>query len=230
MDFVYLCKSGENEELRYSIRSVISSFPNAKIWLVGGKPDWYIGDYIQVAQDKTIYTNVVNNLKAVCESKEINNKFILMNDDFFIVNKIKKINYLNGGLLSDKILFYKEVTKDSSYITRLSDTHNRLKKYNIQDPLNYELHVPFPIEKDKLKKIMERDFRFLWRSVYGNKFSVGGKTIKDVKVYDGGGLMKKSFDYENNKTDFLSSTDTSFIKIKPMLEELFPDKTKYETI
>ena len=48
MDFVYICKEGVNEELKYSIRSVVESFPESNIWVVGGKPDWYTGNYIQV--------------------------------------------------------------------------------------------------------------------------------------------------------------------------------------
>ena len=93
MDFVYLCKTGENEELRYSIRSVLNSFPKAKIWVVGGKPKWYVGNYVEVIQDRNLYTNIYNNLVAICKSNQISNKFILMNDDFFIVNKVSKINY-----------------------------------------------------------------------------------------------------------------------------------------
>ena len=38
MNFIYICRVGENEELRYSIRSVLNSFPEANIWVIGGKP------------------------------------------------------------------------------------------------------------------------------------------------------------------------------------------------
>ena len=229
MDFVYICRSGNNEELRYSIRSVIDNFPNAKVWVVGGKPDWYIGNYIEVDQSLNQYTNAINNLKAICNSKEIKESFILMNDDFFIMEKIKKIKYFYGGLLEDKITEYKEMVKESSYIVKLSETNNRLKKYKIEKPIDYELHIPFPMEKNKLKVILEKDYRFLWRSIYGNIYSVGGSQIKDVKIYNSGGLIKKSFDYENNKTIFLSTTEESFLKIFEILKEKFPNASKYET-
>jgi len=48
MDFVYICKDGVNEELKYSIRSVVESFPETNIWVVGGKPDWYTGRDISI--------------------------------------------------------------------------------------------------------------------------------------------------------------------------------------
>jgi hypothetical protein len=228
MDFVYICRNGDNQELRYSIRSVVNSFPDSRIWLVGGMPDWYCGDYITVNQDKNTYTNAFNNLKAISESLEISDSFVLMNDDFFIINKIDKIEYFYNGTLLDKITKYKELLGGSGYITKLIKTFNRLKKSNTASPIDYELHIPFPMEKDKLKTILNRDSGFLHRSIYGNKFNVGGSQIEDVKVYISGGLVKKSFDYINKKSDFLSTTDDSFILVEPMLKDLFPNKTKYE--
>lgn len=228
MDFVYTCRDGENEELRYSIRSVLSSFPNANIWLFGGKPDWYSGNYVMVDQARNSHVNQLANFLAACNHEEVTDNFILMNDDFFIVNKIKEIDYFHGGLLEDKVNLYYDLTGDTVYVRRLMQTLDRLIKYKIDSPLDYELHIPFPVEKDKFKSILEKDGRFNWRSIYGNKFKVGGNLTLDVKVYDSGNLMKKSFDHLNNKSNFLSSLDSSFAKLEPILKELFPDKTHYE--
>jgi hypothetical protein len=228
MDFVYICRYGKNEELRYSIRSVLNSFPDSNIWVVGGRPDWYCGNYIEVSQDKNTYTNAMNNLKAICNSMEIDEDFIIMNDDFFIVNKISDIKYFYGGTLLEKISLYKELTGSSSYIDRLVTTFNKLKRYNIEQPLDYELHVPFPVNKKNLHKILNKNDKLLYRSFYGNMFNIGGLKIKDVKIYDRTGLTKKSFDYKNIDTDFLSTTDTSFNNIEPMLKEKFPNKSHCE--
>ena len=88
-DFVYICKSGENHELKYSIRSVIKYFPNANIWVVGGKPNWYIGNYIELKQSGAKYKNAYENLKLISNSDQISNDFYLMNDDFYIIKDIK---------------------------------------------------------------------------------------------------------------------------------------------
>jgi hypothetical protein len=69
----------------------MNSFPEAKVWLVGGKPDWYSGNFIEVDQKHHKYANAINNLQALCNSEEISNNFILMNDDFFIIKPIKKL-------------------------------------------------------------------------------------------------------------------------------------------
>jgi hypothetical protein len=71
--------------------------------------------------------------------------------------------------------------------------------------------------------------RTQWRSAYGNIFSVGGTEIQDVKVYASGDLLELSYDIENLKNDYISTDDTSFIKVKEaLLEDLFKDKSKYE--
>lgn len=228
MDFVYTCRDGENEELRYSIRSVVKNYEDANIWVVGGKPDWYVGNYIPVKQASNSHTNQFHNLLTACNSDQISNNFILMNDDFFIINKIKNIDHFYGGLLKDKINLYMDLTGDTIYVRRLVQTLDRLNKYGIDDPLDYELHVPFPVEKDKFKMVLEKDGRFNWRSIYGNKFNVGGKQTVDVKVYDSGNLQKKSFDYKNIKSDFLSSLDESFVELEPLLKKIFKKRTKYE--
>jgi len=228
MDFVYGCREGDNEELRYSIRSVLNSFPEANIWLAGGRPSWYIGNYIKVDQISNAHKNQLNNFKSACESQDIDENFILMNDDFFITNKIESIGYFYGDSLQNKVDIYYQLVGDNSYVTRLMQTNSRLIKYGIREPLDYEMHIPFPVEKSKLKSILEKDGRFNWRSMYGNLFSVGGTKMNDVKVYHSGALMKKSFDYKNNQSDFLSSLDESFTILQPTLENLFPNPTKHE--
>ena len=90
MDLVYICRSGDNEELRYSIRSMVANVPHDNLWVVGGKPSWYIGKHIPVKQSDDKYDNARNNLKAIVESSEISDRFILVNDDFYVTKPIKK--------------------------------------------------------------------------------------------------------------------------------------------
>lgn len=229
MDFVYICKDGDNEELRYSIRSVMASFPDAKVWVVGGKPSWYKGNFIFVQQKSAKYINAVNNLKAICSSPDISEEFVLMNDDFYIIEKIESIETFNGGLLLDKINLYKQITKQSGYISKLEKTLNKLSDLGIASAFDYELHVPMVMEKQKLKVVLHHGSEFLWRSMYGNLFSVGGTEMTDVKVYIDGPLTAKSYDIKNKIHKYLSSTDTSFPMLYTIiLKQLFKTKSIYE--
>jgi hypothetical protein len=230
MDFVYICRSGENEELRYSIRSVLHSFPDAKVWLIGGKPDWYKGNYVSVEQNHNKYTNAINNLTTLCKTEQISNSFILMNDDFFIIKKIDKIDYSHGGLLSGKIDKYVKITGSSLYIKKLIQTNTRLSERGINKPLDYELHTPMPMERDKLLTIIKKYPSCLWRSMYGNIFQVGGLQMQDVKVYTNRRHLSRSNEITEHSI-FLSTEDQAFegIKIK-ILNNLFLEPSAYEIL
>jgi hypothetical protein len=229
MDFVYICKDGDNEELRYSVRSVMASFPDAKVWLVGGRPSWYTGNFIFIQQRSAKYINAVNNLKAICSSEDISEEFVLMNDDFYIIEKINSVGTFHGGLLLDKINTYKSITQQSGYISKLEKTFDKLTNLGMASPLDYELHVPMIMEKEKLKTVLKHGSEFLWRSMYGNIFDLGGEEMVDVKVYIDGPLVAKSYEIRNKEHKYLSSTDTSFQMLySTILKELFKSKSIYE--
>jgi hypothetical protein len=229
MDFVYICKEGINEELKYSIRSVIESFPDSNIWVVGGKPDWYVGNYINVEQKESKYRNAVENLKTISTSDQISESFVLMNDDFYIIKKIDKIENFHGGYLLNKINLYQKLNGNSQYTRKLSGTYKKLKALGFENPLDYELHVPMIMEKEKLKIILELIDQFLWRSIYGNKFEVGGTEMQDVKVYTSGPLVLKSYNLNIDSHTYLSSADSSFNNIfNKILKDKFNKKTKFE--
>jgi hypothetical protein len=228
VDLVYICRSGDNEELRYSIRSAVKNLKFDNLWVVGGKPSWYVGNHLEVIQNKSKYTNARNNLRAICNSQEISESFILMNDDFYIINRVSDVPYMHGGLLADKIKKYEDLTGNTRYVLMLKRTVSSLSRRIIKkDVLDYELHVPMVMEKEKLLAIIERPD--LWRSRYGNTFNVGGIEMDDVKVYSFGALAKKSYDINNLKYDYLSSNSDSFEMIKDkILSVSFPDKVVYE--
>jgi hypothetical protein len=228
MDLVYICRDGENEEIRYSIRSAVNNLPHDKIWVVGGKPDWYTGNYIKVDQGRAKYTNARNSLKAICDSEEISESFILMNDDFYIINKVESVPYMYAGTLDDKIKQREDIFNGNTYTTLLRNTLGYLSRKKINVALDYELHVPMVMEKRKLSKVLK--LSGLWRSVYGNVFNVGGVKIRDVKVYDKKDKFYiNSYDINNLELDYLSSNDDSFETVKTLiLEERFPFKTTYE--
>jgi hypothetical protein len=228
MDIVYICRDGDNEELRYSIRSVVKNLSHDKIWVVGGKPDWYTGNYIKVNQSRSKYINARNNLKAICNEAQISDSFVLMNDDFYIINRVSSIPYMYAGTLSDRIKEREELFTGNSYTNLLRQTLGSLLSKRKTVILDYELHVPMIMEKNKLKKVLM--FSGLWRSVYGNIFNVGGIKIKDVKVYEKTNkFYANGYDINNLKYDYLSSSDESFEELKKLiLDKRFKIKSDYE--
>jgi hypothetical protein len=225
--FVYICRAGDNEELRYSIRSVIKYFPNAKIWVVGEPPEWYDGDYIKIKQDGSKYANAFKNMRSIISSSKIPEEFVMMNDDFYIIKDPKAIEYFYEGTLQEKHDNYFDAYQNSTYTSKIGDTLFKLKKLGYSNPLSYELHVPFPVEKWKLARAIKHD-GLLWRSIYGNMFDVGGTLMNDVKVYS---TSKMNFKKNNSDNDscYMSTDDTSFLSVyATKLSKMFPKKTIYE--
>jgi len=227
LDYVYVCRDGDNEELRYSLRSLVKNAPKGNVWVVGGKPDWYKGNFIPVKNAHNKFENIKNCMKVVAETKEISDDFVSMHDDFFIVKKINKFEIYHGGYLEDRVSEYNLLSPNSYYTRLLANTHKRLKKMKYKNPLDYDIHVPITMNKDNLKISLSQPY--LERSMYGNMFDIGGIKREDVKVYFNGSLMERSYDYLSNSSEYISTTDRSFNDLKKdLLEDMFPDATIYE--
>ena len=85
MDIVYFARGEENEELRYSIRSVCKNFafPVNKLVIVGTKPSYITPDlFIKLDPKINKYANVRMAIEKVLDDDRISEDFILMNDDF----------------------------------------------------------------------------------------------------------------------------------------------------
>jgi hypothetical protein len=224
MDCVYICRPGENEELRYSIRSIVKNLPYDHLWLAGYKPSWYTGNFFSVANTTTKYENIRLTLKTITENNKISDDFILMNDDFFVIKPVDNIETFHGGLLIDKINRYKELVGPNRYVSLLNKTYKFLINQGIENPLDYDIHTPMPMNKEKLSKIIDK--RHFPRSLYGNIFNVGGSLITDVKVYPENSLLKN-----NNYIDcpYISTEDGSFEGLyNSLLSQMFVNKTEYE--
>ncbi len=224
MDCVYICRPGDNEELRYSIRSVVKNLSYDNLWLVGYKPSWYIGNFISVPNTTTKFENIRLALKAAAQNNEISDDFILMNDDFFVIKPVKNVETLHGGLLIDKINRYKEMVQINRYISLLQKTNTFLIKSGIEGALDYDIHTPMVFNKEKLLKIVDR--RHFPRSLYGNLFNIGGTLTKDVKVYANNSLLKSEI---NNDSPYISTQDNSFEDLyNDLLKDMFVSPSKYE--
>lgn len=219
MDCVYICRPGDNEELKYSIRSVVKNLTHNNIWLVGYKPEWYIGNYIQV-EDKSIkFENIRKCLSVVTEIGGISDNFTLMNDDFYLIKPMGIVPTYHGGYLDDKIARYIAQFGSTKYTRILADASKQLKKRGIERPLDYDIHTPMIMNKEHLKEVIE--LGMAPRSMYGNVFSIGGIEIKDVKLYK-----------HNNEIDYssgiISTEDRSLRLVENMLKDLFSEPTDYE--
>ncbi len=228
MNFVYLCRHGENEELRYSIRSVVKNTVNPQIWLIGGKPSWYTGNFIKSDQSKDKYENILNSLNTIINCDNIPDDFILMNDDFYIIKPIDKIKAYHGGDFKKKVEIFSENAKSSYYTSLLQNTKKQLQDAGIENPLDYAIHVPIELNKQKLSTVIKPKISI--RTMYGNLFKLGGTQIDDVKFH-----RKATRKWAKNPSldtidfEYLSTNDESFIEVyETILKDMFKEPYQYE--
>lgn len=224
MDYVYICRHGDNEELRYSLRSIEKNMPAGDVWVFGYRPDWYIGNFIKVEDSGGKFDNIKNCILHIVENKDISDNFILMNDDFFALKKIQNFKNYNGGFLENKIKKYKELRMSPKYIKLLELTLKQLKNRGIDNPIDYDIHTPMSMNKKILKDCI--DFAYFPRSTYGNFAKVDSLEISDVKIYSKNKTSKLS---DILSHDFISTEDSSFILLKKtILANMFTEPSRFE--
>jgi hypothetical protein len=197
--------------------------------VVGGKPDWYTGDYIYVEQTGLGHPNVWKQLEVICKTEEISDDFVLMNDDFFTVKKLDTVEYFYSGTIAEVLGNYSDSGQTNYGYQRLfNKTQTYLNRRGIGNPLDYELHVPMPMNKAKLLEVLNH--KTLHRSTYGNVYGVGGTKTYDVKVYSNTELKGKFHDLVKEDLKYISSHDSNFDFILDfVLKDMFPDPSHCES-
>lgn len=231
MDIVYFCKDAKtNEELTYSIRSVVANFPHDKIWIYGGCPENIKTDnYVHITQvGPTKWDKVRKMYQAAVNNPGISDDFFLFNDDFFIMQPLEFMPVLYRATLPEHILEIemKHGDRPSEYTKLLRTTYRNLLPYT-EDVLSYELHIPFLFNKARLKKIMDKfPSIHATRTLYGNYFKIGGDRMSDVKVY---GTAPRN---NVNTSTFLSTDDSAWkndkYSVATRVRNSFPQKSDYE--
>lgn len=228
LDIVYFVRDGRfNEEFRYSLRSVCKNMPYRRIWVFGGCPKTITPDIrVRVAQKgKTKWDKVRTMFRMAAENKEITDDFILFNDDFFIMKPMGKIVPLYRCSLDEHIEILDKAYKNSSYSGIVKEVRDELKK-KVDNPLSYELHVPFVFNKKKLLKLIDKyPDQHCTRTLYGNLYKIGGEKSNDVKVFS----LRPPFDYKDSA---MLSTEDGVVNVNNdiwrFIKKSFPTRCKYE--
>ena len=205
MDIVYFVKDAQtNNELRYSIRSVVKNMPYKRIWIFGGCPYNITPDvHVRAEQNgHSKWENVHNMYQLACSNKELTDNFIMFNDDFYIMQPMSKIIPMYRCTLDEHIALLEAKFAHSNNYTKILRRCNEELKELGKSRLSYELHVPFIFNKHKLEKLINRfPKQNCTRTLYGNLYSIGGVQSNDVKIFS----PKPDFDYKNSP--LLSSED-----------------------
>jgi hypothetical protein len=229
LDVLYIVRPGDdNEELRYSLRSLAANLPHSRVFIAGYCPrfvDREAVHYIPVAppSNRSRFTSSTLNTLAGLEDERMGTHAILMHDDFFVMRPIPAVPILNRGPVS---VVQRTSGAAGAYAAGMRVTRAILKSAGFPDPLSYELHVPMIVNAAQMAGLIRRNLevRALHkRTLYGNLTHMGGRTIPDVKVHG----KNDPFDRE---ATFLSTNDGSFKRgaVGAWIRSRFPDPCRYE--
>lgn len=209
----YIKTRDKGQELQYSLRSLknITNF-NGEVTVVGDCEKWF--QNINHIRLRRIHGNPYGDQVAKLQHAafQMPDKFIINMDDVYITEPIE-VKFPNRGILtSDNKNYYRR--------TKLN-TIELLKEHGVNEPLNYEVHAPYLVEKDKLIQTFDiilkspNRGKLQWRSIYGNLFNPETEYMEDKKSYDG--RLKQG-----------SIISTQFYTSE--LDRLFPEPSIYETV
>lgn len=184
MDVLYYIGDGSshhNLELRLSLRTLEKHFNADKVWIVGNRPEFLQNvEYLWVEDKGKWYQNAVTKTVAAIQAG-ISDKFLLMNDDFFLTKDIdENYPYYHRGNIS--------LEPQNDYQKVISNTRKYLEA--IGKPYkHYGVHCPMVIDKNKYMSLSDLFGKpYSIRCLYGNMFCKGtltkdnkGDTFKDSK-------------------------------------------------
>lgn len=232
MDILYILGRGskhDDMELRLSLRCLEKNARGVdRVFIVGNCPDWVQNvTHIPAEDTWTAENNAFQKILKACQS-DISKEFLLMNDDFFILKPsalpISEYGYFVRGFLK-----YKK--EDTPYNRSINKTLDVLAHFGIADPLNFDVHCPIIIQKNKFlllncvaEHFKKEDTGVLCRSLYANLFKCQDLfsefKVKDTKIYD-------DVWREVGPTRCISTSDNCDNILK-RIEEMYSEKSRWE--
>lgn len=187
MDLVVPVRPGAvNQQLRYALRSWAAHVPHRRVWIVGYRPPWAEAvHYLATPQTGTKYVNTTRAVAAACRNRGVSDPFVLMNDDFFVMEPLTDgVPVLHRGPVREVEAYYAG-RGNGRYLQGLRETRDLLVREGHDDPLSYELHVPLVVHKEGMLHALDVGRRLPVlhkRTAYGVLAGIGGERAEDVKV------------------------------------------------
>lgn len=188
-DIVLPCRSGDNPELRYALRSLRANMPYRHIWVIGSWPEW-LRDHqhltrIKRATQRNKYATTRAHYRFACNFQRISDPWVMWNDDFYLLHPITDLPVLHWGSLAQTVERFSTWT--SVWARGMRETAQLLKKLKpgIRH-LCYDLHAPLTVHSAYMLEALDYGSRINGahiRTLYGNLAGIGGTYHPDPKTY-----------------------------------------------
>jgi hypothetical protein len=238
IDLVYVLGSGSNwhnNELRFSLRSVARNLENVgNIFIVGDKPKWIKNithipceDPFKLNPDANIITKVIE----ACKNEELSEKFLFMNDDYFVINKTDAttIPAIHKGDMA---------TFGPDYFRKVTWRRNLLRTRDIliekgYTAYHFDGHLPIIINKKLFPEIIAQfDYQkncYTMKSLYANVAYKDFIHIGKIKKIVFRPHTKAMLDQAAAESIFMAVNDQGLtMDFKQWIYSQFTEASKYE--
>ena len=224
-------------ELRYSLRSFFLNYQcQSQAWVIGHCPAWLDTSMVrhidwpdpyQVNKD----ANLLNKAIRLAFERELSERFIFCSDDHFLIRASGPEDFLHWHCGEIPL----STTEDkNSWHQRLVTTGRKLRQAGYS-ALNFEGHVPYPVEKAWLAGALRFDYgagagMTLFSTIL-NCAQVEAAHINSQRIrgWLGGPLTSEQIASKLATNQFACSTnDLTLPGLMPQIEALFPEPCPWE--
>ena len=213
----------QDNELRYSLRSLHRHLPHGKVIVVGARPPWLRNVVHIPARDPHRFPslNTMAKLRTALTSGEVGERFVLMNDDFFFLRDFDELPVYHGGSLYVASKF-----KTSSYHGMAITSTWRLLAKRMSNARLFDLHFPTCADTDRALDIMDevpRGTPFLFATLYHNRVGTRATKHADFKV-------RRAWKQPAPSCSFVSVDDgvVSDFEFRAWARRTYPDPSPFE--
>jgi len=236
VDVVYSLGSGshwQDNELRYSLRSLVKYFPGlGNVYIIGKRPEW-IRNAVHVKANDLPGTdrkefNIMNKILIACNLPVLSRQFLFINDDHFLLQPWQTVPFYYEKHLENTLAARKN---HDAYYQSLDNTLGVLKGRH--DTKNFDIHCPIVYDKSYFPQVMAAydwtvNFGYVIKSLYCNTLGVKGQVMTDLKI--NGRHSCSKLEQLTIGRKFFSIGDSAIgPELTTYLSYLYPEKSKFES-
>lgn len=157
--YTYVRQYARFEELKYSLRSLEQFLPQPyQIFIVGDRPEWLSNRAVFIEApvcSMHAITDVVNKLRMVISDERIQEDFIWMMDDIYLLKAVSHAEFTRPKAIGTLQEYFEKVKDVTSGYPRLRwHTFQRLQADG-WPTVDTVAHLPIPYNKDLLHEVLE---------------------------------------------------------------------------
>lgn len=193
-------------ELRYAIRSMYQHFLRMTgVILIGDKPDWYKGEYINYHNATDHRRKEQNMIEKVALME---GDFLYTNDDFYLLKTVSELpNY------------YQLENKSTSSV------YKQMYRNMPEGWKDFDVHTPMMMNGEKFRESIQPGLPI--KSMYANYHNLTGVLYEDLKFRQANNY-KSIMQRLEGRTIFSTHNSCMNNDMLKVLEELYPKPSIYE--